>query len=267
MTDISAHGAHVHQRLGTSATYEDGVLAVSLDPKPEVLHHGVVRISVLSFMVDVVGAIPIDSDPDVWAFTTDMSVRARPVPAPASIRAVGTTLRQGGRSATCAVSLTDDAGHDIGSAAIGFTTVPRRAGDPPKPAVSPERAHALVGSVVPLSRPLREEAGIVVVDAAAGVVEAAVTRELRNPAGTLQGAIVALIAEAAAEEVASSRLGGPAVVTDLDLRYLAQTSDGPVRTSARVLGDQPGAPIEVLLTDRSSGRVTTHAYARAEPPR
>ena len=40
---------------------------------------------------------------------------------------------------------------------------------------------------------------------------------------------------------------------------------GPVRTSARVLGDEPDAPVEVLLTDRSLGQVTTHVYARAVP--
>ena len=39
--------------------------------------------------------------------------------------------------------------------------------------------------------------------------------------------MVALFAEAAAEELASARFGIPAVVTELDLRYLAQTGDGP----------------------------------------
>ena len=45
-------------------------------------------------------------------------------------------------------------------------------------------------------------AGIVVLDPAAGSLEMEVTPELRNPAGTLQGAMVALFAEAAAEELA-----------------------------------------------------------------
>ena len=53
-----------------------------------------------------------------------------------------------------------------------------------------------------LDRPLREEAGIVVLDPSAGALEMQVTPEFRNPAGTLQGAMVALFAEAAAEELA-----------------------------------------------------------------
>ena len=52
-----------------------------------------------------------------------------------------------------------------------------------------------------LDKPLREEAGVEVLDASAGVV-GEVVPELLNPAGTLQGAMVALVAEAAAEELA-----------------------------------------------------------------
>ena len=89
-----------------------------------------------------------------------------------------------------------------------------------------------------------------------------VTPELRNPAGTLQGAMVALFAEAAAEELASARFDMDAVVTELDLRYLAQTAEGPVQSVCTLLGDGPDAPIQVELSDRSSGRLTTLAYAR-----
>ena len=113
-----------------------------------------------------------------------------------------------------------------------------------------------------LTRPLREEAGIVVLDPTAGALEMQVTPELRNPAGTLQGAMVALLAEAAAEEMASSRFDIPAVVTELDLRYLAQTGAGPVQSRCRLLGEGPDAPIEVELFDISSDRLTTLVYAR-----
>jgi acyl-coenzyme A thioesterase PaaI-like protein len=88
------------------------------------------------------------------------------------------------------------------------------------------------------------------------------TPELRNPAGTLQGAMVALLAEAAAEELASARFNIDAVVIDLDLRYLAQTGAGPVQTRCRLLGNGPNAPIQVELFDLSSDRLTTLVYAR-----
>jgi hypothetical protein len=74
--------------------------------------------------------------------------------------------------------------------------------------------------------------------------------------------MVALIAEAAAADLVSTRFGLPAVVTELDLRYLAQTSDGPVQSACTLLGDGPEAPIRIELSDRSSGRLTTLVYAR-----
>ena len=80
------------------------------------------------------------------------------------------------------------------------------------------------------------------VDAATGVVEVDVAPHVRNPAGTLQGAMVALVAESAAEELVGHR-NGPAVVTEIDVRYLAQAPVGPVRTSCRVLGDAADAPV------------------------
>ena len=104
MTDISTPGSTVHNRLGASAHWDGEHLSIDLEPRPEVLHHGVVRSSVLAFLVDAVGAI-----------------------------------RSDGR----------------------------------------------------LSQPLRQEAGIEVVEPAGGVVQVEVTPALTNPAGTLQGAMVA----------------------------------------------------------------------------
>jgi acyl-coenzyme A thioesterase PaaI-like protein len=266
VTDIPSDvTAAVPSRLGVTARFEDGELVLDLTPRPEVLHHGIVRASVLSFVVDAAAGIPVDDDASVWTLTTDMTVRARPVTAPRRISAHNRILRRGRRSVTCAVELTADDGQHVASGAIGFAAIPRRDTDPPKPDISQERLVELFSGLPTLSRPLREEAGIEVIDAVEGVVEVEVTPQLRNPAGTLQGAMVALLAEAAAEELVASRFESPCVVTDLDLRYLAQAQVGPVRTRCRVLGDGPGAPIEIELVDTSNGRTTTLVYARAVP--
>jgi acyl-coenzyme A thioesterase PaaI-like protein len=161
------------------------------------------------------------------------------------------------------VDVVNGEGESVAGGAIGFVRVPRRETDPPKPSVSLERLTTLFNGANVLNRPLREEAGIVVLDPTEGAVEVAVTPALRNPAGTLQGAMVALVAEVAVEEMVSTRFGIDAVVTDLDLRYLAQTGAGPVRSSCRLLGDGPHAPVQVELVDLSSGRLTTHVYVRA----
>ena len=267
MTDVPIHVESLPARLGTTARVVDGDLVIDLEPVPAVLHHGVVRTSVLSYLVDCVAGIPLDRDPDAWTLTTDMTVRARPVPAPDRVTARFRLLREGRRSATGAVDLHTEAGEVLGTGAIGFARVPRREGDPPKVDLPVEELIARFAASPVLRRPLRDAAGIEVVDAAAGVVEVPLTDALRNPAGTLQGAMVALVAEAAAEEVIACRAGGPAVVTDLDLRYLDRTGAGPVRTRTEVIGDGPGAPVVVELVDVSTDTVTTLAHARGGPPR
>jgi acyl-coenzyme A thioesterase PaaI-like protein len=246
-----------------AARFQGDDLILELTPQEETRHHGIVRASVLSFVVDVVAGIPLDQDGAAWTLTSDMSVRMRPVPAPARIDAVSRVLRQGRRSATCLVELTTDEGRPIASGAIGFAKIARRPTDPPKPNVPLGQVPLMFRSPATLTRPLREEAGIEMIDPAEGVVQVAVTPELRNPAGTLQGAMVALVAEAAAEDLMEARFGSPYVVTDLDLRYLRKTGLGPVRTRSRLLGTGPDAPVEVELVDTSSGEITTLVYARA----
>ena len=266
MTDLFAEGGVVVSRLGVTATTRDGAFTLELAPRPETVHHGVVRASVLSFLVDAVAGIIADDDPDAWALTSDMAVRMRPLPAPVRVAAVGSVVRRGRRSVTSLVELTDQDGAPVASGAVGFAKLARRPADPPKPQLSPERAGAIFGGEQFLARPLREEVGIEVVDTANGVVQVEVTPPLRNPAGTLQGALVALLAEAAAEDLVATRFESPVVVTDLDLRYLAQAPVGPIRTRSRLLGTGPDAPVEVQLVDTSVDRVTTHVYARTAPP-
>jgi acyl-coenzyme A thioesterase PaaI-like protein len=262
MTDLLGGDVSVPGRLGVVAEYCDGEFELALRPRPEVLRQGAVRASVLSYMIDVVAGIVLDDDPDFWSLTSDMSVRMRPLPAPDYIRTRSTILRRGRRSATAAVDLITGDGELVATGAIGFVRVPRRETDPPKPSVSPEGFAAVIDGSKGLSQPLREAAGIVVLDAGHGVVEMPVTPGVRNSAGTLQGAMVSLLAEAAAEELASARFDTTAVVTELDLRYLAQTGADPIRTRCRLLGSGPDAPIEVGLFDVSSDRLTTLVYAR-----
>jgi acyl-coenzyme A thioesterase PaaI-like protein len=263
MTDISDSGISLPGRLGVGGRFDDGDLILELRPQRETLHHGVVRASVLAFVIDVVAGIPLDQDAGVWTLTSDMSVRMRPMPAPERIDATNTILRRGRRSATCLVELRTDKGAPIATGAIGFAKIPRQATDPPKLNVPIGQAHLIFRDSVALTRPLREEAGIEVIDPADGVVQVEVTPKLRNPAGTLQGAMVALLAESAAEDLLTTRFEAPVVVTDLDLRYLRKAQIGPVRTRSKLLGTGPHSPVQVELIDTSTDQITTLVFARA----
>jgi acyl-coenzyme A thioesterase PaaI-like protein len=193
-------------------------------------------------------------------------VRMRCVTAPRLITAINQVIRRGRRSVTCTVELTDGDGASFAAGAIGFASIPRKETDPPKPPVALEAAPELFADLPGLTRPLREEAGIEVIDAENGVVQVEVTPALRNPVGTLQGAMVALLAEAAAEELLAARTGTPVVITDLDLRYLAQAPIGPVRATARALDDTLLPAVEISLVDTSTDTLTTLVYARGAAP-
>jgi acyl-coenzyme A thioesterase PaaI-like protein len=266
MTDFPTNITAVPSRLGATALVDDRGLVVEIDDiQPAVQHGGAVLLSVLTYIVDVSAGVTLDTDPDAWTFTTDLSLRMEPLPAPAKVTATTTILRRGRRSAHGLAEVVDENQRLLAVGAIGFAHVPRKPNDPPKPHVSPALlADRFMGGGC-LSRPLREEAGIVSVDPSLGIVEIAVQPEVCNPAGTLQGAMVALVAESAAEDLIAHAIGRPALVTELDIRYLAQANVGPVRTQCRLLGSPPHAVVEVRLVDSATDRTTTLAFARAEP--
>lgn len=263
MTDVGGFEQSVPGRFGLSARLVDGDLELTLLTQPELCRAGVVRASALAYLADALAGITVDTDPDVWTLTTDLSVRMAAVPAPDAVVATTEVVRQGRRSVTCTVDFRDPDGRPLGWSTVGFATVPRREGDPPKPLFTPEVAVAGFSGQSRLDEPLVEAARIEVLDAAAGRTRVTVTPELRNPAGTLQGAMVALLAEVAVEERAARLATDPVVVTDLDVRYLAQAPDGPVEATTTAVDDDPEGPAHVRLVDTSVPRLTTLVDARA----
>jgi acyl-coenzyme A thioesterase PaaI-like protein len=161
------------------------------------------------------------------------------------------------------VALLDEDGRRHGYGVLSFVRVARREGDPVKHVfnTSAESQRGFMGPVIENSLP--DEMGIDIVDGPAGTVEVVVEDKLRNPSGAMQGAMVACVAEVAAEEMISARWGRPAFVSDLDIRYLSQVRVGPVRTTSTWLGDEPGSWVRVELHDVTSGLLLTHALARA----
>jgi acyl-coenzyme A thioesterase PaaI-like protein len=266
VTDLPTDITAVPSRLGSRALVDERGLVVEIrDIQPEILRSGVVRLSVLTFLVDVSAGVTLDTDPNAWTFTTDLSLRMTARRDPGTLTATTDLLRQGRRSAHGLVEVRDSRDGLVAAGAIGFARVPRKANDPPKPIVSPDLIARNFSGAGRLSVPLRDEAGIQALDPAAGIVEMPVTPEVCNPAGTVQGTMVAQVAESAAEDLVGSLAGEPVVVTELDIRYLAPANVGPVRTECRLLGTQPSDPVEVRLTDTGTGRLSTLAYARAVP--
>jgi acyl-coenzyme A thioesterase PaaI-like protein len=198
-----------------------------------------------------------------WVFTTDLSSCMPVGPVPERIDGRAHLLRTGRSIVTAEVNMVDPAGRPVGYGVASFTRMPSRHGDPPKPQMSERR---LLIHPRPLDVPLATATGIEVVDPAAGRVIAPIRDDLRNPAGAMQGAMVALVGERAAQALAEHAYGEPAVVTDLDVRYLAMGRTGPVVSEAGFVGDPAAGAIQILLRDTGHGdRVMTALKARVVP--
>jgi acyl-coenzyme A thioesterase PaaI-like protein len=88
-----------------------------------------------------------------------------------------------------------------------------------------------------------------------------------GPGGTIQGGVLALLAELLAERALA--LDGPMEVVDLDIRYLNRVKVGPVRATAEVValpapGSAAEATVQVKMTDiGDGGRLTAYVCATA----
>ena len=109
MTDIPNLAASIPSRLKVSVPVVADPLVLRLEPIPETCRLGSVRASALSFLIDAVAGIEVDRGLDAWTFTSEMTVRMNPVPAPMLVDATGNVLREGKRSATCEARLVDEA--------------------------------------------------------------------------------------------------------------------------------------------------------------
>jgi acyl-coenzyme A thioesterase PaaI-like protein len=263
MTDVFFdRNVSLPSRLNVS-THQGKGLTMRVHPVPQTCRLGSLRTSVASFVIDALAGIAVDGDDATWTFTSQMSVRMPKAPAPAYVEGRAAVLRQGARSATCEVTLVDEVGRGYGYGVLSFVRVARRDGDPEKHVFNSAAQSQRGFMGPPIERPLPEEMGIKIIDGSAGAVEVVVQDKLRNPSGAMQGAMVACVAEVAAEEVISARYGRPVFVSDLDVRYLSQIRVGPVRTTSTWLGDEPGSWVRVELHDVTSGVLLTHALARA----
>ena len=256
----------IHARIGIGGTVAGNRLErVHLEPYPQLCANGVVRISVWVLMADMMGGWEAESHAaNDWVFTTDLSVRAPILRTPKRVEGTASALRIGKGNVAAEVTMHDDTGELFAYSHVGFIRMPRRPTDPPKPIMT-ESAQKW-GQRKLLTSLLAEAAGAQVIDPVMGHVEVALDDTLRNPAGAMQGAMVALVGELAAEELAAHHLGGPHVVTDIDIRFLAMGRVGPVYSRAAFVGPPSLGSIRVELRDRGNAdRLMSAILARVTP--
>jgi acyl-coenzyme A thioesterase PaaI-like protein len=220
---------------------------------------GSVRLGALGAIVDSAGAvIAIAAAAPDWIATADLSYhRVAPVHA-GPIVCAARLVRAGASTIIVAVDVHDGNGSEsietatlCGHGLMSFSRIPASASAitiDPFANVGVRTTGALPHSGV--DAPLFDKIGLRVVDAAAGVVEVDKHDYVRNSFGTINGGVICMIFEAAAEQAARATTGLHYEAADLLVHYLSQTRTGPARTTARILRhDERHAVCELTLVD------------------
>ena len=220
---------------------------------------GRVRAGALATLVDVIGGgLAAQAAAPDWIATADLTLHVVGAVRDGVVEADARVLRRGRTTVVIEVDLRH--GRDVaGIATMTFSVLPRR---DTNPVISFGGGTPRVSFVLPgtgFDAPVLDEVGCTVVDAAAGVVDLPVTDYARNSFGALQGGVVAMGIDAAAEAALRVACDAPVTVTDLQVTYLALVR-GTLRTTTEVLHASPSfgsATVDVLDAGSEARRTTT----------
>jgi acyl-coenzyme A thioesterase PaaI-like protein len=206
------------------------------------------RASVLVTFADIAsGMIATQISPDRVPVTVDLAVRilARPGFGPVALSA---SLLKAGRS-TLVAEIAFASERVAGPWAVAVATFMAS----PRPVDVFLQAPPLRGGLQPDTRPtlpspIAERVGVELVTPGHARLEH--RQELSNATNTMQGGLIALIGEVAAESLAGAAGGGPYAAHDLDVRYLRAARVGPAFTVGQLLHhDESEATARVEVRD------------------
>jgi uncharacterized protein (TIGR00369 family) len=242
----------------------DGTSRAWLTVVPELLNdRGQVRAGVLATMVDMIGGgLAAHAAAPNWIATADLTLHVVGAATGGTVSASARVLRAGRTTVVMEVELGDGragAAAPFGYATMTFSVLPRRDDNPviTFDAATPRTSLVLPGSG--FEAPVLDSLGIDIVDAAAGVVDVPVTDYSRNSLGALQGGVVAIAVDVAAEAALRAACDAPVTVTDMQLTYLALVR-GTLRTATQVLHATPtfgSAFVDLVDIGGESRRTTT----------
>lgn len=214
-----------------------------------------------------------------WLATAELEIHAR-APARASLAVAEPSLLRSGRTTTVfevevkgyssEEAIDQEPGVPLAHSTMTFVRITRpdatHSIDHPQQQAEPMRADfALEGSG--LTRPFFDELGMQTVDASRGVIEMPSDPFSKNSFESLQGGLVATLAQAACEAATAARCGAPAEALDISVHYLAQ-GRGPYATRADLIrGTKRSSVHRVEIVDQPTGTLmatATTASAIAE---
>lgn len=274
MPDEYPPPGHVLRQLALSIIPTgEGAAAVEFPVWPQLCHPaGGVRAGVLVTAIDVSGGVLTARavHPD-WIATSSLSMVQRRPATEGTVRIDTRVLRAGRTAVVLGYEVADGRG-PVAVGTMDFSRLHRREGNPDITAAGLQVEPTRFATDGPApDDPIVDHVGLRRDVGAVGVAELDLTDRVRNSLGAVQGGMLGLVAEAAAESVGAAALGCPTARTvDLTLDYVAVANTGPVRGEAEVVRVDGAAPLgaarcRVEITDLGSGRLVTVALATVVP--
>jgi uncharacterized protein (TIGR00369 family) len=236
---------HVMRDLMISLEFKGKVQSVIQAPVvPQVctdLH--TMHVGVIAMLVDILGGyLSVRAAYPDWVATADLSMHTIHRATSGILTAVGSVTRAGRTSFVIEVNIREERNSltehatPIGSAIMTFSKLPRRedtlelnieenANDLFRFALSDSR----------LTRHLLDKIDLKILDASKGILELQLTNYIRNSFSSLQGGMIAILADIAGQQVARAATGKLLTTSDLTIHYLAPGKTGPFRTTTRLL--------------------------------
>jgi uncharacterized protein (TIGR00369 family) len=232
---------------------DDGTSRVWLTVEPAMLDEtGCVRAGVLATMVDVVaGGLSAHAAAPNWIATADLTLHLVRGATSGTVAADARVLRSGRTTVVLEVVLR--AGHAmLGIATMTFAVLPRRDDNPVITFSADTPRATLMQPGSGFRAPLLDELDLTIVDAARGIVEVPVTEYSRNSLGALQGGVVAIAIDVAAEQALRAACNGAVRVTDMQVTYLALARN-QLRTATEVVHASPAFGTALIDVDDGDG--------------
>lgn len=206
---------------------------------------GGMQVGVMATLIDVLGgALAVRAVYPDWIATADLSLYTTGRAISGGISALGSILREGKTTVVVGVDLRAEengnpsVAESIGFSMITFSRLPQREGTPELDLeMGEESSEAFHFGMegLGLNEPYLQKAGLRILEKPTGIVEMDLTDYVRNSFGSLQGGMVAILADQAGQAAARAATGRPMTTCDMEIHFLSQGKKGPFRTRAEVL--------------------------------
>ena len=224
-----------------SLVFEDDVCATICMPVvPEVCSDiGAVHPGVLATLVDVLGGfLAMQTFLPDWMATANLSLHTTGRIACGMVSATGHMVRSGRTTATVSAELFSDDGNGqaVGSAMISYAKIEGARANAWNGTYKARRIDfQWPGGSSGLERHVVDQTGLRGVDKQPGDTVLKMSEYVRNSFGSLQGGMIALMADVAGQSAAREAAGRRLATADLVMHYLSPGRFGPFTTAVRVL--------------------------------